>query len=167
MTIFGNPRIGFAFRIVLAGVLLYAGLIKLFEPHAARDAILAYRLLPISWAPLLGYALPLAEVLLGLVLLTGFFTRLAALSSSILMLLFIGGIISVWVRGYSIDCGCFGGGGDISPEGRASRYTQEIIRDFGFAGLGFWLVKWPATWLSVDSLTSGHTYLEQETGKEN
>lgn len=163
----GNPRLGLVIRVVLAGVLLYAGLIKLFEPHGARDAIMAYRLLPISWAPFLGYVLPLGEVLLGLLLLAGFFTRIAALLSSILMLLFIVGIISVWVRGYSIDCGCFGGGGDISPEGRAARYTQEIIRDFGFAGLGFWLVKWPLTWLSVDSLTSGHTYLDESNGKEN
>ena len=34
-----------------------------------------------------------------------------------LMAVFIAGVISVWVRGLSIDCGCFGGGGAV-PEGR-------------------------------------------------
>lgn len=147
---FGNPAIGFVFRIVLAGVLIYAGGVKIFEPHGARDAILAYRVFPPSFAPFLGYALPAIEIGLGLLLLVGLFVRISGLVSAILMLGFVAGIGSVWYRGYSIDCGCFGGGGDISPEGRASRYTVEIIRDALFAGMGFWLFKWPNTLLSLE-----------------
>ena len=147
---FGNTAIGFVFRIVLAGVLIYAGGVKIFEPHGARDAILAYRVFPPSFAPFLGYALPAIEIGLGLLLLVGLFVRISGLVSAILMLGFVAGIGSVWYRGYSIDCGCFGGGGDISPEGRASRYTVEIIRDALFAGMGFWLYKWPNTLLSLE-----------------
>ena len=66
------------------------------------------------------------------------------------MLAFVAGIISVWVRGYSIDCGCFGGGGDISPAGRATRYTQEIVRDVAFAAMGFWLFAWPRSLYSLE-----------------
>lgn len=152
------PVIGLVNRIILAGVLLYAGGVKLFEAHGARDAINAYRIFPPSWAPTLGYLLPLLEVGLGLLLLVGLFTRISALITAILMLAFVAGIASVWSRGYSIDCGCFGGGGDISPEGRASRYTQEILRDLLFAGLGFWLVKWPTTRLSLETSNIGDTY---------
>ena len=36
------------------------------------------------------------------------------------MLAFMAGVVSVWVRGYSIECGCFGSGGD-SPDGRRRR----------------------------------------------
>ena len=142
---FGNEVVGFVLRIGLAGVWLYAGGIKLFEPHGARDAILAYRIFPPSIAPVLGYALPLLEIALGLFLLAGIFVRISGIVSAILMLGFIAGIISVWVRGYSIDCGCFGGGGDISPEGRAARYTQEIIRDSSFTLMALWLARWPWT----------------------
>jgi uncharacterized membrane protein YphA (DoxX/SURF4 family) len=150
--IFGNPIIGFIIRIVLAGVLIYAGAVKIFEPHAARDAILAYRIFPPSVAPVLGYALPALEIGLGLLLLLGLFVRIAGLLSALLMIGFIFGIASVWIRGYSIDCGCFGGGGDISPEGRASRYTMEIIRDGIFALMGLWLYKWPNTPLSLEKI---------------
>ena len=66
------------------------------------------------------------------------------------MLGFVAGIASVWARGYSIDCGCFGGGGDISPAGRAARYSREIARDLLFCGLGFWLYVWPRTLLSLE-----------------
>ena len=152
------PTIGLLNRVILAAILLYAGGVKMFEPHGARDAINAYRIFPPSWAPAMGYALPALEIALGLLLLVGLFTRVSALITALLMLAFVAGIASVWSRGYSIDCGCFGGGGDISPAGRASRYTQEILRDLLFAGLGFWLVKWPATRLSLESSNIGDTY---------
>ena len=140
------------FRFLLAGILLYAGGIKIMEPHGARDAIFAYRIFPPSWGSVLGYALPLLEIGLGLLLLIGLFVRISALVTAILMLAFVAGIASVWSRGYSIDCGCFGGGGDISPEGRASRYTQEILRDLLFAGMGFWLYAKPRTLLALEKI---------------
>lgn len=140
------------FRFVLAGILLYAGGIKIMEPHGARDAIFAYRIFPPSWGGVLGYALPLLEIGLGLLLLIGLFVRISALVTAILMLAFVAGIASVWSRGYSIDCGCFGGGGDISPEGRAARYTQEILRDLLFAGMGFWLFAKPRTLLALEKI---------------
>jgi uncharacterized membrane protein YphA (DoxX/SURF4 family) len=147
---FGNETVGTLFRVVLAGILLYAGGIKLFEPHGARDAILAYRIFSPSIAPVLGYALPLLEIAIGIFLLVGLFVRISAIITAVLMLAFVAGIASVWVRGYSIDCGCFGGGGDISPEGRASRYTQEIIRDFAFTLMALWLARWPRTKYSLE-----------------
>jgi len=150
--IIGNPVIGLIIRLVLAGVLLYAGAVKIFEPHAARDAILAYRIFPPSFAPVLGYALPTLEIGLGMLLLLGLFVRFAGLATALLMLGFVIGIASVWLRGYSIDCGCFGGGGDISPQGRASRYTLEIVRDGIFALMGLWLYKWPNTPLALERI---------------
>lgn len=145
-----GPIVGLIFRIILAGVLIYAGGVKLVEPHGARDAIMAYRIFPPSWAPIMGYALPLLEIALGIFLLIGLFVRISAIVTALLMVAFVCGIISVWVRGYSIDCGCFGGGGDISPAGRASRYTQEIIRDAAFAAMAMWLFVRPRSLYSLE-----------------
>lgn len=139
------PWVGFVFRLILAGVLGYAGLVKLFEADGAKRAILAYRIFPVEWAPFLGYAMPLLEVVLALLLLFGLFTRWAALISGLLMVAFIAGIASVWARGYSIDCGCFGGGGDVTAEGINLRYLTEIIRDSIFALMAAFLVIWPRT----------------------
>jgi hypothetical protein len=61
------------------------------------------------------------------------------------MLVFVVAIAQVWARGYSIDCGCFGSGGTLDPEGRHLRYTLEIIRDFIFAGMAAVLVLNPVT----------------------
>ena len=89
-------------------------------------------------------------VVLAVLLLAGLLTRWAALATGLLMAAFVVGIASVWARGYSIDCGCFGGGGDISPAGRASRYTQEIIRDLAFAAMGIWLYLRPRSLYSLE-----------------
>ena len=138
------------FRLVLAGVWLYAGIVKLLEPHGAREAIIGYRIFPASWVDLLGWLLPGVEVLLGLLLLVGLFTRWAALGTALLMTAFIVGISSVWIRGYSIDCGCFGGGGDVTEQGKAIRYSTELLRDALFTGMAVWLIAWPTTKFSLD-----------------
>jgi uncharacterized membrane protein YphA (DoxX/SURF4 family) len=148
--IWGNPWIGLAFRLILAFVLIYAGAIKLFEPGGARDAIVAYRIFGGNIPEILGWAMPIAEVIIGLLLLIGLFVRWAGLLTALLMTAFVLGIASVWIRGYNIDCGCFGGGGDISADDRTWRYTSEILRDLLFTGMGVWLVAWPRTRFGLD-----------------
>jgi len=143
--------IGTVLRLVLAGILFWSGLAKLLESNdARREAILAYRVFPPGTVDFLGWALPSFEVALAALLLIGLFTRWAALATALLMLGFIVGISSVWIRGYSIDCGCFGGGGNVSEDGKALRYTSELLRDFLFMGMAVWLVVWPTTKLALD-----------------
>jgi uncharacterized membrane protein YphA (DoxX/SURF4 family) len=138
------------FRLVLAGVWLWTGIAKMVQPGGARSAIIAYRVFPAWSVDVLGYALPAAEILLGALLLIGMFTRWASLATAVFMVGFMLGITSVWIRGYSIECGCGGGGGDVSEDGKVWRYTSELLRDFLFTGLAVWLVAWPRTKFSID-----------------
>ena len=146
----GNVWIGMVFRLILAAVLIYAGVAKVFEPDGARNAILAYRIFDANIASVLGWALPIGEIIIGLLLLVGLFVRWAGLATALLMIGFVVGIASVWMRGYNIDCGCFGGGGDITGEGKNWRYASEILRDLLFTGMGIWLVAWPVTALGLE-----------------
>ena len=150
--LWGNPVVGLIFRLTLVAVWGFAGVSKLIEPGGARDAIIAYRIpgMTNDIANVLGYVLPAIEIFLAVLLLVGLFTRLAAIATAVLMAGFIIGIASVWARGYSIDCGCFGGGGDVSPEGKTWRYLSEILRDLLFVGMATWLAIWPRTLLSLD-----------------
>jgi uncharacterized membrane protein YphA (DoxX/SURF4 family) len=162
--------IGTAFRLVLSGILFWSGLAKLLESNdARREAILAYRVFPPSWIDFLGWALPAFEVGLAALLLVGLFTRVAALGTALLMLGFIVGISSVWIRGYSIDCGCFGGGGNVGEEGKVWRYTSELLRDFLFMGMAVWLVAWPTTRFALDRppLELDDDYDYDDTDDEN
>lgn len=130
-------------RLTLGGVIFVAGALKVTTPYKAAAAMRAYELLPISIANVLGVALPWFEVGLGALLILGVATRLSAFFAGSLMILFILAISSAWARGLSIDCGCFGGGGQVEPG--ETKYLQEIIRDFGLALLGAYLYWRPHT----------------------
>jgi uncharacterized membrane protein YphA (DoxX/SURF4 family) len=144
-----RPWLGTAARIGLAGVWLYAGGSKVGDLAASGRAVNAYQVLPYDLAVAVGFALPLVEIALGLLLLLGFATRLAAAVSSVLLVIFVAGIASAWARGLSIDCGCFGSGGEL-PAGESPSYGPELLRDAGFLALAGFLLLWPHTAISVD-----------------
>lgn len=144
------PWAGLVARLVLGGLFVYAGALKVTVPKEAGLAVQAYRLFPPDIARTIGYALPTIEIILGLLLIVGLFTRLAAAAVGLLLVAFVIGIVSVWVRGYNIDCGCFGGGGDVTASGRNLRYATEIVRDGLMIALAAFLVWRPRTPLSLD-----------------
>lgn len=147
-----RPWIGLVCRLVLGGALIFAGATKVGSPLVAARAVQAYQILPFDLAGYVGIALPIIEIVIGALLILGLFTRPAAIAGTFLMVVFIAGITSVWVRGISIDCGCFGGGGTVAPG--ETKYAQDIARDVVFALCGLWLILRPRTRLSVDHLLS-------------
>lgn len=133
-------------RLVLGGVLLVAGGLKVLHPTESANATAAYKILPTSLAHLMGYALPWLEVVIGILLITGFMVRQAAVVGGLVMLVFVAAIISVWARGMVIDCGCFGGGGELDPSlaDQVHRtYFIEIMRDLGLALCALYLYLFP------------------------
>jgi len=144
-----RPWLATLARLVLAGVLAAAGWLKLMDPDASVRAVAAYRLLPELPAKWVGFGLPLLELGLALLLALGLGTRLAAAITAVLMVVFIGGIASVWIRGIAIECGCFGGGGTVAANQTA--YLTEILRDTGLLVLAAGLARWPYSRLSMDA----------------
>ena len=123
--------VGLLARVALGGVMLVAGVLKVTKPEVSARAVQAYQLLPFDLATYVGYGLPILEVVLGLLLVAGLFTRASAALAGVLLVAFIIGIASAWARGLSIDCGCFGEGGTIDPS--ATRYLEEILRMSGLS----------------------------------
>jgi uncharacterized membrane protein YphA (DoxX/SURF4 family) len=140
--------IGLLARLVLGVVLLWAGAAKVTSPASSALAVRAYKILPYDFAGYVGFALPVLEILIGLLLVVGLFTRVSAVVGGLLMLAFIIGISWAWAHGYSIDCGCFGGGGTIAAS--QTQYPLEILRDVGIASCAAWLVVRPRTAYSLD-----------------
>ena len=148
-----QPVITLFARLILGGVLLAAGGLKVFKPTESANAVAAYKLMPTEIAHLIGYALPWLEVAIGLLLIVGFMVRPAAVLSGLIMIVFIGAIASVWARGMLIDCGCFGGGGEIDPSLASEvrrTYFIEIMRDLGLALAALYLYFFPYGKLSIE-----------------
>ena len=97
-------------------VFLYAAYTKLRQPWLLfAMSIDAYQILP-EWAALtLGRILPWLELLLGLLLATGFGLRYSAAGASILLAVFFAVMVRAYAMGMKIDCACFGLGEAIGP----------------------------------------------------
>lgn len=145
--------IGTLVRLGLAAVWLVSGSLKLADPGQTYLAVKAYDVLPDGLVHPVATALPLLELVLGMLLLVGLVTRLAAVVGAGLLLLFIAGVAQSWARGLTIDCGCFGGGGQVAAG--QTQYPQEIARDVGFLLLAGWLIVRSRTRLAVDGWLRG------------
>ncbi len=142
-------------RVVLGLVMVVAGGLKITDPAQAVRAVQAYQILPSGVTHVVGYGLPMLEIALGVLLLLGLGTRVAAILAGLFMIVFICAVSSAWVRGLSIDCGCFGGGGQVGSAGKAWRYLSEILRDLLFLGLASWIAVFKDSMLAADRLLLG------------
>lgn len=144
--------LGTVARLVVGVVVFWAGAVKITGPAASAASVHAYQLsfIPSGLQDNIGYLLPPLELVVGLALILGVMTRGAAIVSAVLMVLYVAAIASVWARGITIDCGCFGGGG-YDPDA-ASHYPWEIARDVGLAVLAGFVVWLGHTRLALDSV---------------
>jgi uncharacterized membrane protein YphA (DoxX/SURF4 family) len=155
------PWLATAARVLLGAVFVVAGLLKLPDPAAAERSVRAYKLLPEALVPAASFGLPVIEIAVGLALLAGVFVRTAAVASAVLLAVYIAAIASVWARGLSIDCGCFGGGGQVAAD--QTNYAGEIVRDAALLLVALALARWPRSRLAL----GGHPdpYLEREVSR--
>ncbi len=107
--------VALALRVVLGGIFLYAGWVKLKEPwELFALAISGYQILPLKAVEYVARSLPWFEVAIGVLLIAGVWLRIVASAATLLMLGFLGLMARAYFKGMSIDCGCFGSGDPIS-----------------------------------------------------
>lgn len=141
--------VGTVVRLGLAAVWLLSGVPKALDPDQTYVAVRAYDVLPTAGVGLVAAVLPWLEIALAVLLILGLGTRVVAVFSAVLLLVFIAGVAQAWARGLSIDCGCFGGGGQVEPGQTA--YVPELLRDAGFLLLAVWLIVRPRTLFALDT----------------
>jgi uncharacterized membrane protein YphA (DoxX/SURF4 family) len=98
-------------RLVLGGLFIFAASMKLQDIQGFAFSVAAFDIFPKSadhLTRLVAFAVPWAELLAGLLLILGLWTRAASAILSVLLLAFIAGIVSVMMRHLQVSCGCFG-----------------------------------------------------------
>ncbi len=103
-----NKYVLYFFRIIVGGVFIWAGVLKIIDPLGFAESIANYRLFPAWMAFFLALVIPWIELICGVLLILGLFPRTSAFVLSLFLFAFI---VLIWVsilRGLDIDCGCFG-----------------------------------------------------------
>ena len=101
----------FAWRIVdviVGGVFVYAGVLKVLDPVQFGLDIDNYKILPWFFSVRLAFFLPWLEMLCGLALIFHFLYRGGLSVLTALIVVFIGATVAARARGLDITCGCFG-----------------------------------------------------------
>lgn len=145
------PWLGLLLRLGVGAVWVTAGAMKISNLNQSVIAVQAYQILPNSVAQAVGIVLPMIEIAIGLLLILGLATAPAAIVSGLLFLAFVIGISAAWARGLQIDCGCFGGGGELE-EGVDPGYLGKLLQDGGLLLCSALLVWRPGTKFSADEL---------------
>jgi uncharacterized membrane protein YphA (DoxX/SURF4 family) len=142
-------------RVALGGPLIWAGIAKAGNPGQFAAAVRAYRLgLPDGLTKAIANLLPVFEIVAGGALLLGLFTRATAVLCALALAAFTAVLVSAWVRGLQIDCGCFGQGGELDPGARPA-YALGTLRNVGLLGCGAWAAVFPRSPLSLDHWVFG------------
>jgi uncharacterized membrane protein YphA (DoxX/SURF4 family) len=117
-------------RVALGATLIAAGALKIPHPEQLAAAIAGFRLLPAGVVAPLALGLPYFEVLVGLYVAIGLFTRIAAWVACAQFLVYAAAIASAVVRGIPASCGCFG------PNDTATADWPHVVVDLGLALVG-------------------------------
>ncbi len=157
-----TPWIGLGARLLLGIVWIWAALSKLAHPLRFVQAVRAYDATPEWLSKAIGYGLPVLELSLGLVLIVGIMVRISAVVSSLLLLVFLIGLVLAAARGLQLSCGCFGGGGATD---QGTSYTIDILRDVGLLLVAVYLVVFPMTRLSIEWYLARHDYVAPPSAK--
>lgn len=135
----GKRWLSGALLLLVAGVFIIAGGLKLLDPVGTVLAIDQYQLT--GWAPrwlvaLLAFALPSLEVCTGLGLLVSRLRGGGLVLAAGLLVAFSGVLLVTALRGLDIHCGCFGSAGILL----AGSVYWAIVRNLLLLGVVAWLL---------------------------
>lgn len=137
-------------RTIWAAAFGWAGLAKAGDLALSRLTVRSYQILPETVTDLVGNVLPFVEMALALLVLVGLGTKVAASLIGLLLLAFVVGVSSLWIRGIEAACGCFGS--SLLSDGSPASYPLILARDIGLLILAVFLARVPVSRWSMDSV---------------
>jgi uncharacterized membrane protein YphA (DoxX/SURF4 family) len=131
--LFRKPLL-FWVRLILGTVFILASVDKILHPEAFAQAIYNYQILPGALINLMAIILPWLEILLGLLLVFGFWLPGTVTLMNLLLVSFFGALVYNVARGLDVHCGCFSTAAKGDPA-----TTWYLVRDSAFLFMGGFL----------------------------
>lgn len=112
-------------RMALAGLFIYGGVVKLFDPKAFAATISAYELVPEALLPVVAVGLPLIEATAGLALAVDRPWGLHLITGLLALFVFV---LGYGILGdLNVDCGCFGAEDLDKQAGLREAFYRDLV----------------------------------------
>lgn len=96
--------------LILFLIYLSAGIIKILTPRQFYGAVMSYQIIKEPYAvAMVSSIVPFLEVFSALFLLIPAWRKSSSLIIFLMTVVFLFAILSAYLRGINMDCGCFGG----------------------------------------------------------
>ena len=116
-----HPWLTVRVQIALGAIFVAAALPKIADPPSFAQMIYNYRILPAGLINISALVLPWVEIVAGLCLILGVWTRPARWLIGAMLVVFMVAITFNLARGNAVDCGCF------AVAGPPKSYDQKIF----------------------------------------
>ena len=130
-----NHWIELAARLLLGSIFIYASYHKILAPDEFAKIVYGYDLFPSETVNLIAIIVPFVELISGIALILGIYTRPAAIIIIGMLTAFVMAISINIIRGHEFDCGCFSS--DTSQAVNSA--WQTLGRDMIFMMLGIYI----------------------------
>ena len=120
---------GVVARVVFGAVLLAAGIAKFRMRGPFEEAVVEFALIPKFAQRFIIKILPMVEIVLGVLLLTGYYASIAILGALTLLHAFTAASIATLARSKRVSCGCFGRRTDVLT-------WRAVIPNIGLIAMG-------------------------------
>ena len=122
-------------RLLLGSTFIYASYHKILDPETFAKIVYGYQLFPSETINLIAIIIPFIELITGIALIIGVYTRPAAIIIIGMLTAFVIAISINIIRGHEFDCGCFSS--DASQSVNSA--WQTLGRDVIFIMLGIYI----------------------------
>lgn len=102
-----SKYLALAFRLYIGGIFIYASMNKINYTAEFSESIASYQLVPFWSVNLLAIVMPWAELICGILLITGIRSKSATAALGIMLTIFSVAISFSLLRDIPIGCGCF------------------------------------------------------------
>ena len=127
------------FRLILGIVFIYASYSKIIDPNKFSSTIDLYKATPITINNLIALIVPWVELLIGFGLILNRSIKGSIIISIGLFITFIILLSQAYYRGFTLDCGCFGGSEKLSDVELRSKMSIRIIEDIIYLFMSIYL----------------------------
>jgi len=125
------PSLDLGARVYLGSVFIMAAWGKIADPYEFAVSIATYQMLPDSLVNPMAILLPWVELIAGVLLIAGLWTRAQAMLINAMLVMFLVAIVWALAHDLKMQCGCF-----ASEEAEADISWATVARDGAWLGLG-------------------------------